>query len=148
MTIETCFNNILQFSKMLVVNGPIDPIRDIDTLNEEDMDSEFIEDSEYEGSEQPSLAFEHSTSIPILNSLDSGSEDYRFSTGKKTVKISSTQNSLIICHRFINNIELSSNFNYYIADASCQILFEHIAESKLSKIIVFFFVIAKFNLPI
>lgn len=64
------------------MTGPIDPIRDIDTLNEEDLDSEFIEDSEYEGSEQPSLGFEHSTSIPILNSLDSGSEDYRFSTGK------------------------------------------------------------------
>lgn len=68
-----------------VVTCPIDPVRDIDTLNEEDMDSEFIEDSEYEGSEHPSLAFEHSTSIPVLNSLDSGSEDYRFSTGKRNL---------------------------------------------------------------
>ncbi len=60
----------------------MDPVRDIDTLNEEDIESEFVDDSEYEGSEQQSLAFDHSTSIPVLNPLDSGSEDYRFSTGK------------------------------------------------------------------
>lgn len=63
------------------VSGPVDPARDIDTLNEEELESEFIDDSEYEGSEQQSLAFDHNTSIPVLNSLDSGSEDYRFSTG-------------------------------------------------------------------
>lgn len=65
-----------------IVLGPIDPVRDIDTLNEEDMESEFVDDSEYEGSEQRSLAFDQNTSMPILNPLDSGSEDYRFSTGK------------------------------------------------------------------
>lgn len=64
-----------------LVLGPIDPVRDIDTLNEEDMESEFVDDSEYEGSEQQSLAFDQNTSMPILNPLDSGSEDYRFSTG-------------------------------------------------------------------
>lgn len=70
------------FSFFCIVLGPIDPVRDIDTLNEEDMESEFVDDSEYEGSEQQSLAFDQNTSMPILNPLDSGSEDYRFSTGK------------------------------------------------------------------
>lgn len=65
------------------VMGPIDPIRDIETLNE-DIESEFVDDSECDISEQPlSLCFDHDTSIPGLNHLDSGSEDYRFSTGKK-----------------------------------------------------------------
>ncbi|XP_037031417.1 fat-like cadherin-related tumor suppressor homolog isoform X7 [Bradysia coprophila] len=65
---------------MPLLIGPVDPVRDIDTLNEEELESEFVDDSEYEGSEQQSLAFDHSTSIPVLNPLDSGSEDYRFST--------------------------------------------------------------------
>lgn len=43
------------------------------------MESEFVE-SEYEGSEQQSLAFDHNASIPMINPLDSGSEDYRFSS--------------------------------------------------------------------
>lgn len=55
-------------------------MRDIETLNEEDMESEFVDESEYEGSEQQSLAFDHNSSIPMINPLDSGSEDYRFSS--------------------------------------------------------------------
>lgn len=50
--------------------GPIDPARDIDTLNE-DQESEYIGDSEC-GTE-----FNYSDS-PHLNALDSGGEDYRF----------------------------------------------------------------------
>lgn len=62
--------------------GPVDPARDIETLNE-DIESEFVDDSEYDGSEQPlSLCFDPEVSIPGLNPLDSGSEDYRFSTGQ------------------------------------------------------------------
>lgn len=64
------------------VMGPVDPARDIETLNE-DIESEFVDDSEYDGSEQPlSLCFDPEVSIPGLNPLDSGSEDYRFSTGQ------------------------------------------------------------------
>lgn len=60
----------------------IDSGRDIETLNEEEIETEFNE-SEFEESEQQSIAFTpHNTSIPILNPLDSGSEDYRFSAGK------------------------------------------------------------------
>ncbi|XP_055629291.1 fat-like cadherin-related tumor suppressor homolog isoform X3 [Toxorhynchites rutilus septentrionalis] len=60
--------------------GPVDPARDIETLNE-DNESEFVDDSECDQSEQPlSLGFEENTSIPCLNPLDSGSEDYRFNT--------------------------------------------------------------------
>ncbi|XP_055537242.1 fat-like cadherin-related tumor suppressor homolog isoform X2 [Wyeomyia smithii] len=60
--------------------GPVDPARDIETLNE-DNESEFVDDSECDQSEQPlSLGFEQNTSIPCLNPLDSGSEDYRFNT--------------------------------------------------------------------
>ncbi|XP_055595283.1 fat-like cadherin-related tumor suppressor homolog isoform X3 [Uranotaenia lowii] len=60
--------------------GPVDPARDIETLNE-DNESELIDDSECDQSEQPlSLGFEQNTSIPCLNPLDSGSEDYRFNT--------------------------------------------------------------------
>ncbi|XP_062556294.1 fat-like cadherin-related tumor suppressor homolog isoform X3 [Armigeres subalbatus] len=60
--------------------GPVDPVRDIETLNE-DNESEFVDDSECDQSEQPlSLGFEQNTSIPCLNPLDSGSEDYRFNT--------------------------------------------------------------------
>lgn len=70
-----------------VITGPVDPARDIDTLNEDDLESEFMVDSEYEGSEQQSLAFDaHNTSLPVLNVLDGGGEDYRFSTGKKRVE--------------------------------------------------------------
>lgn len=61
--------------------GPVDPIRDIETLKE-DIESEYVEDSECDVSEQPlSLNYDHHSSIPGLNPLDSGSEDYRFSTG-------------------------------------------------------------------
>ncbi|XP_058065437.1 fat-like cadherin-related tumor suppressor homolog [Anopheles bellator] len=60
--------------------GPVDSTRDIETLNE-DNESEFVDDSECDQSEQPlSLGFEQNTSIPCLNPLDSGSEDYRFNT--------------------------------------------------------------------
>ncbi|XP_055371961.1 fat-like cadherin-related tumor suppressor homolog [Condylostylus longicornis] len=59
--------------------GPVDPSRDIETLNEE-AESEFIGESESENSrKQLSVSFQN-TSIPILNPLDSGSDDYRFST--------------------------------------------------------------------
>jgi protocadherin Fat 1/2/3 len=62
--------------------GPVDPARDIETLNE-DLESEFVDDSECDQSEQPlSLGFDQNTSIPCLNPLDSGSEDYRFNTGE------------------------------------------------------------------
>lgn len=72
--------------RVLVIAGPVDPARDIDTLNEDDLESEFMVDSEYEGSEQQSLAFDaNNTSLPVLNVLDGGCEDYRFSTGKKSV---------------------------------------------------------------
>lgn len=61
--------------------GPVDPARDIETLNE-DIESEFVDDSECDVSEQPlSLNFDQNSSINGLNPLDSGSEDYRFSTG-------------------------------------------------------------------
>lgn len=61
----------------------MDPARDIETLNE-DNESEFVDDSECDQSEQPlSLGFEQNTSIPCLNPLDSGSEDYRFNTGER-----------------------------------------------------------------
>lgn len=65
--------------------GPVDPVRDIETLKE-DIESEFVE-SECDQSEQPlSINFDcnigESQSIPCLNPLDSGSEDYRFNTGK------------------------------------------------------------------
>lgn len=56
----------------------MDPGRDIETLNEDDLETEL---SEFEGSEQQSIAFAQNTSIPILNPLDSGSEEYRFSSG-------------------------------------------------------------------
>lgn len=60
----------------------MDPARDIDTLNEEeDLESEFVVDSEYESSEHQH-PHSNNTSLPVLNALDSGSEDYRFSTGK------------------------------------------------------------------
>lgn len=66
---------------LYAVLGPVDPARDIETLNE-DNESEFVDDSECDQSEQPlSLGFEQNTSIPCLNPLDSGSEDYRFNTG-------------------------------------------------------------------
>ncbi|XP_058123843.1 fat-like cadherin-related tumor suppressor homolog [Anopheles ziemanni] len=60
--------------------GPVDSTRDIETLNE-DNESEFVDDSECDQSEQPlSLGFEQNSSISCLNPLDSGSEDYRFNT--------------------------------------------------------------------
>uniref|UniRef100_A0A182MY58 Uncharacterized protein n=1 Tax=Anopheles dirus TaxID=7168 RepID=A0A182MY58_9DIPT len=60
--------------------GPVDSTRDIETLNE-DNESEYVDDSECDQSEQPlSLGFEQNSSISCLNPLDSGSEDYRFNT--------------------------------------------------------------------
>uniref|UniRef100_A0A182QTF4 Fat-like cadherin-related tumor suppressor homolog n=1 Tax=Anopheles farauti TaxID=69004 RepID=A0A182QTF4_9DIPT len=59
---------------------PVDSTRDIETLNE-DNESEYVDDSECDQSEQPlSLGFEQNSSISCLNPLDSGSEDYRFNT--------------------------------------------------------------------
>nr|XP_022919754.1 fat-like cadherin-related tumor suppressor homolog isoform X3 [Onthophagus taurus] len=49
--------------------GPINPDRDIETLNE-DLESEFMADSECEAH----------TASPSLNALDSGNEEYRFTT--------------------------------------------------------------------
>lgn len=61
--------------------GPVDPMRDIETLNE-DIESEYVDDSECDQSEQPlSLTFDQNLSMQGLNPLDSGSEDYRFNTG-------------------------------------------------------------------
>lgn len=51
-----------------LVMGPVDPARDIDTLNE-DVESEYVGDSEC-GTE-----FNYSDR---LNALDSGTDDYRF----------------------------------------------------------------------
>lgn len=51
--------------------GAIDPHRDIETLNE-DLESDFNADSECET---------HGVS-PSLNALDSGNEEFRFTTGK------------------------------------------------------------------
>ncbi|XP_015840545.1 fat-like cadherin-related tumor suppressor homolog isoform X4 [Tribolium castaneum] len=51
------------------VLGPLDPHRDIETLNE-DAESEFMADSEYDA---------HGAS-PSLNALDSGNEEFRFTT--------------------------------------------------------------------
>ncbi|XP_052890694.1 fat-like cadherin-related tumor suppressor homolog [Anopheles moucheti] len=66
--------------------GPIDSTRDIETLNE-DNESEYVDDSECDQSEQPlSLGFEQNSSISCLNPLDSGSEDYRFNTVPLKVK--------------------------------------------------------------
>lgn len=60
--------------------GPVDPARDIETLNEDE--SEYVEDSECDQSEQPlSLGFANDTASSI-GVIDSGSEDYRFNTGK------------------------------------------------------------------
>jgi protocadherin Fat 1/2/3 len=64
------------------VIGPVDPARDIETLNE-DIESEYVDDSECDQSEKPlSLGLGQSISIQNLNPLDSGSEDYRFNTGE------------------------------------------------------------------
>lgn len=60
--------------------GPVDPARDIETLNEDE--SEYVEDSEGDQSEQPlAMVFSNDTASSI-NPMDSGSEDYRFNTGK------------------------------------------------------------------
>lgn len=53
------------------VLGPLDPHRDIETLNE-DLESEFMADSEGE----------RNAVSPSLNALDSGNEEFRFTTGK------------------------------------------------------------------
>lgn len=70
------------YNFFFLVLGPVDPARDIETLNEEEIDTEFAGDSEYDGAEQHSIAFSANTSIPIFNPIDSGSEDYRFSSGE------------------------------------------------------------------
>ena len=63
--------------KQLVL-GPNEPNRDIETLNEEVESDEL----DYDGNDKSrSMSFDPHSSIPILNPLDSGSEDYRFSTG-------------------------------------------------------------------
>lgn len=51
--------------------GPVDPRRDIQTLNE-DLESECLDDSEYE----------RRTVSPSLNALDSGNEEFKFTTGE------------------------------------------------------------------
>ncbi|XP_044259258.1 fat-like cadherin-related tumor suppressor homolog isoform X6 [Tribolium madens] len=58
------------------VLGPLDPHRDIETLNE-DAESEFMADTEYDV---------HGAS-PSLNALDSGNEEFRFTTGWKETHI-------------------------------------------------------------
>lgn len=50
--------------------GPLDPHRDIETLNE-DIESEFMADTDCDTSRIS----------PSLNALDSGNEEYRFTTG-------------------------------------------------------------------
>lgn len=60
--------------------GPVDSSRDIETLNE--AESEYEAESECDQSEQPlSIGFQNDTASSI-NPMDSGSEDYRFNTGK------------------------------------------------------------------
>lgn len=78
ITIENLnVTNVLIFSNEDM--GPVDPARDIETLNEDE--SEYVEDSECDQSEQPlSLGFANDTASSI-GVLDSGSEDYRFNTG-------------------------------------------------------------------
>lgn len=63
---------------IMMESGPImDPSRDIETLNE-NIELDFPDESDR--SEQP-LSITFDTSMPYLNPLDSGSEDYRFNTG-------------------------------------------------------------------
>ncbi|XP_015840543.1 fat-like cadherin-related tumor suppressor homolog isoform X2 [Tribolium castaneum] len=57
------------------VLGPLDPHRDIETLNE-DAESEFMADSEYDA---------HGAS-PSLNALDSGNEEFRFTTADSYIR--------------------------------------------------------------
>ncbi|XP_055855772.1 fat-like cadherin-related tumor suppressor homolog isoform X2 [Episyrphus balteatus] len=80
--------------------GPVDPVRDIETLNE-DIESEYVEESESECSEKPlSMSFETHTPISGLNLLDSGSEEYRFNTVPLVVNNS---NKCDIYHRHPNS---------------------------------------------
>lgn len=63
---------LLQYALPLFsVLGPVDPIRDIETLNE-DQESEYVGDSEC-GTE-----FEESRYPDVCQMLDSGGEEYRF----------------------------------------------------------------------
>ncbi|XP_044259254.1 fat-like cadherin-related tumor suppressor homolog isoform X3 [Tribolium madens] len=57
------------------VLGPLDPHRDIETLNE-DAESEFMADTEYDV---------HGAS-PSLNALDSGNEEFRFTTADSYIR--------------------------------------------------------------
>ncbi|KAJ8970951.1 hypothetical protein NQ317_014059 [Molorchus minor] len=58
----------------LPVLGPLDPHRDIETLNE-DVESEFMADTECDTRLSPSL-----------NALDSGNEEYRFTTADSYIR--------------------------------------------------------------
>ncbi|XP_049837416.1 fat-like cadherin-related tumor suppressor homolog isoform X3 [Schistocerca gregaria] len=58
------------------VNGPVDPVRDIETLNE-DQESEYIGDSEC-GTEFEESQYPDSPSLNINNILDNSREEYSF----------------------------------------------------------------------
>lgn len=60
-----------------LVLGPLDPHRDIETLNEDE--SEFMADGS--DSDPTTTATTHRRHSPSLNALDSGNEEYRFTTG-------------------------------------------------------------------
>lgn len=70
------------------VLGPLDSHRDIETLNE-DLESEFMADSEGE----------RNAVSPSLNALDSGNEDFRFTTGKFCADVER-------CFKFFDVIEI------------------------------------------
>lgn len=71
---------------MQPILGPLDPHRDIETLNE-DLESEFMADSEGD----------RRTISPSLNALDSGNEEFRFATGKKTFCVLVVQPLRFLC---------------------------------------------------
>lgn len=54
--------------------------------NHEDHETEIIEHSDFEENKHHSMLFDPHSSTPTLNPLDSGSEDYRFSTGIMKIK--------------------------------------------------------------
>lgn len=49
-------------------------------ITEEEIETEY-NDSEFEGGELRSIDYGVNSSIPTLNPLDSGSDDYRFASG-------------------------------------------------------------------
>lgn len=64
----------------MVLGGvPLDPHRDIETLNEDE--SEFMADGSSE-SDPTTTTTTHRRLSPSLNALDSGNEEYRFTTGR------------------------------------------------------------------